>query len=228
MSGVHEWNIIHGCTKISDGCKHCPVDMSPVLVDGLEWPNRGGGGFYILNRQSDTFHDLIPNKTLERVFEIMWAHPEQKYMILTKRTKRLVEFASQIKGLSNLALGVSVENNKALERVADLKMIEGVFRYVYFAPLLEEIDLAPDTLDGIDYVTVSPEYGIGKRPFQVDFMRQIVFYAALKEIPLNLHSQDFNSSLLFALDAVSGKHPGRRVDELPPLQEAMKNKGDSQ
>jgi protein gp37 len=74
--------------------------------------------------------------------------------------------------LPNVWLGVSVENQSALERIDILKDVPAAVRFVSFEPLLE--DLGALILDRIHWAIVGGESGPGARPFNIHWARQII------------------------------------------------------
>ena len=93
------WNPVTGCTKVSEGCRHCyaerimarfgggrkftDVQIHPDrLDDPLHWkkPRR-----VFVNSMSDLFHDKVSLWFIARVFAYMAACPEHTFMVLTKR-----------------------------------------------------------------------------------------------------------------------------------------------
>lgn len=74
--------------------------------------------------------------------------------------------------LPNLALGVSVENPKHLDRLDYLRKTPAAFRFVSLEPLIAAI---PEVdLTAIDWVIVGAESGKGARPMEVEWVRSIV------------------------------------------------------
>lgn len=99
------WNPTTGCTKVSQGCKHCyaeriagrfwgerkfaDVQLHPERLDmPLHWskPSR-----VFVNSMSDLFHPDIDEKFIAKVFGIMWLATKHTFMVLTKRPDRMVE-----------------------------------------------------------------------------------------------------------------------------------------
>src|SRR5262245_61356346 len=57
---------------------------------------------------------------IKRVFEVMNNTPAHTYQILTKRSDRLKEFASELKWTANIWMGVSIEEESVTTRILDL------------------------------------------------------------------------------------------------------------
>ena len=74
--------------------------------------------------------------------------------------------------LTNVWLGVSVEDQQRKDRIALLQQTPSAIRFLSIEPLLEDIG----TLDlrGISWVIVGGESGKGARPLDIDWVRSII------------------------------------------------------
>lgn len=109
------WNPVTGCSKVSQGCKHCyalrdwprlaaprtppniytgraftDVRCHPERLDQpLRWtkPRR-----IFVNSMSDLFHEDVPFEFIADVFAVMACTTRHTYQILTKRPERMIEF----------------------------------------------------------------------------------------------------------------------------------------
>ncbi len=109
------WNPVTGCTKVSQGCKHCyaerdwarlsaPRDKPNVYTgreftdvqchsERLDWPLRKNKPLRIfVNSMSDLFHESVPNQFIADVFAVMACTTRHTYQILTKRPRRMLEW----------------------------------------------------------------------------------------------------------------------------------------
>lgn len=111
----------------------------------------------------DLFHESIPFEWIDKVFAVMALCPQHTFQVLTKRSKRMLEFFDslnqddQYRGkilnldaievdenwpLPNVWLGVTAEDQqRADERIPDLLKCPAVKRFVSCEPLLSEINL---------------------------------------------------------------------------------------
>lgn len=114
-------NAINGCSVTSPGCTHCyamklagtrlrdhptraglttqtkagPVWNGevrlhePALLQPLKWkrPRR-----IFWNAHGDTFHDAVPDESIDRLLAVCALTPQHTHMILTKRSKRMREY----------------------------------------------------------------------------------------------------------------------------------------
>jgi protein gp37 len=95
-----------------------------------------------LNDLGDTFTESLPLDWLAPILPQLAESPHQ-YMILTKRSKRIRDFASQFPLPTNVWPGVSVTSAANVSRIADLLAISsGGPKWVSAEPLLSAIDLS--------------------------------------------------------------------------------------
>lgn len=157
------WNPVHGCTKVSQGCKNCyaerfakrqrkdfsKVEIHPDRLDlPLHWrkPRR-----VFVNSMGDLFHDDVQFEFTKRVFDITGRCLQHTFQILTKRPARMLAFAKWLAGPDHISvaswprnvwLGVSVENQEAAdERIPLLLQTPAAVRFVSVEPMLGALDL---------------------------------------------------------------------------------------
>ena len=105
------WNPVTGCTKVSQGCKHCYAERDwarlqhllrfagraftevvchPERLDQpLRWlkPRR-----IFVNSMSDLFHEDVPDEFIDRVFAVMSLSYRHTFQVLTKRPGRMRDY----------------------------------------------------------------------------------------------------------------------------------------
>lgn len=184
------WNPVTGCTKVSQGCKHCYAERLAKRLkamgsaryrngfkitlheDLLDRPKRWKAPRVIfVNSMSDLFHPQVPLDFILRVFETMEACPQHTFQILTKRSDRLRGCADVLPWPRNVWMGVSVEDQKVLHRVLDLQAVHAAVRFLSCEPLIGPLDELP--LDGIHWVIVGGESGPKARPMDPAWVRSI-------------------------------------------------------
>jgi protein gp37 len=187
------WNPTTGCTKISPGCKHCYAEVMAKRLQAMGAPGYGNGfklsilperlaeplrrkkpTTYFVNSMSDLFHDGVPCKFLDQVFDVIKHTPQHTYQILTKRAARMRKYFTPGERFvpGNVWLGVSVENRKhGLPRIDELREIEASIRFLSVEPLLE--DLGEIDLTGIHWVIVGGESGPKARPMKREWVAAI-------------------------------------------------------
>lgn len=162
------WNPVTGCTKVSQGCKHCyaerlanrfwgerkftDVQVHPErLEDPLKWrkPRR-----VFVNSMSDLFHKDVPFGFIDQVFGVMARATDHQFLVLTKRPARMRYFCNHYFNPQDLApypllnvwLGVSCEDQAAAdERIPLLLETPAAVRFVSCEPLLGPVDLGMST-----------------------------------------------------------------------------------
>lgn len=130
-----------------------------------------------VNSMSDLFHKNCTFDFIEQVFETMMIGNWHIYQILTKRAERMAEFISIWLKKKNLLevpkhiwLGVSCGIQKAVKRIEILKTIPAKIKFVSVEPLLELVSAA---FDGIHWVIVGGESGVGFRPVKKEWIIEI-------------------------------------------------------
>ncbi|HUR60637.1 MAG TPA: phage Gp37/Gp68 family protein [Opitutaceae bacterium] len=184
------WNPVTGCTKVSAGCKHCYAERMAKRLQAMGSP-RYENGFAVtlhsdlvdaprswkasrlifVNSMSDLFHPKVPFEFIRKVFATMEACSQHTFQILTKRSGRLAELAVRLPWPENVWMGVSVEDDRVLHRVDDLRQVPAAVRFLSCEPLIGPV--AALNLEGIDWVIVGGESGPGARPIQIEWVRTI-------------------------------------------------------
>lgn len=115
---------------------------------------------WFVNSMSDLLHESVTFEQLFRIATVMLQTPQHTYQILTKRPERFwlwsdvlktlqdsingaMENPISVNPLSNVWLGVTVENQKAADdRIPLLLQTPAAVRFLSCEPLLEKIDLS--------------------------------------------------------------------------------------
>lgn len=116
------WNPVVGCTKVSQGCKHCyaetlhtrrhhaykaeaklpeqyavPFNRVQVLEERLERPLRWKKPRAVfVNSLSDLFHEDVPQGFIDEVFAVMALTPRHRFMALTKRHEQMRDYITNV------------------------------------------------------------------------------------------------------------------------------------
>ncbi len=184
------WNPVTGCTKISDGCKHCYAERMALGLKAMGQPNYVNGfevtmhaqmletplkwkrpQTIFVNSMSDLFHEDVPVEFIYQVFETMQQANWHTFQVLTKRAERLQELSSQLSWNDNIWMGVTVENAKYVSRIDSLRSTGAKIKFISFEPLLSEIKELD--LTGIDWAIVGGESGPGARPMKEEWVLDI-------------------------------------------------------
>jgi len=148
------------------------------------WPERIAEPFgwltprrVFVNSMGDLFHVDVPDEVVRTVFEVMLAASSHVYQVLTKRPARMERFVRRHLALfddgvvpAHIWLGTSVETQREAYRVDHLRRIPARVRFLSCEPLLGPIQLE---LTGIHWVIAGGESGVGHRPLDLAWAREI-------------------------------------------------------
>ncbi len=184
------WNPTTGCTKISAGCKYCYAEVMTRRLEamGIE---KYKDGFRVrthedalnvpyswkkpkvvfVNSMSDLFHPEVPFEFIEKVFKVMNDTPQHTYQVLTKRADRLYELHHRLNWTRNIWMGVSVENEKVLDRIDFLRETNAMVKFLSCEPLIGT--LRNMNLQNINWVIVGGESGRKARPMKEQWVWKI-------------------------------------------------------
>jgi protein gp37 len=223
------WNPVTGCTKLSQGCKHCYAERMAHRLKAMRNP-RYPNGFDLtlhedliaaprrwkkptrvfVNSMSDLFHEAIPEDFLQRVFHTMADCPQHVFQVLTKRSGRLRKVAPALPWPRNVWMGVSVENQAVAGRIDDLRAVPAAVRFLSCEPLIGPLHELP--LDGIHWIIVGGESGPGARPMRPEWVH------ALREQCRTANTAFFFKQWGGVRKDLSGRQlDGRTYDEMPKI-----------
>lgn len=203
------WNPVTGCDRISEGCDHCyALTLAKRLkaMGAAKYQNDGnpitsGPGFAVtihpkaldtpykwrtpktvfVNSMSDLFHARVPLDFIKQVFDVMADTPQHTYQILTKRSARLAKIGDKFDWPANVWMGVSVENDRHLDRVDHLRQVPAAVRFLSCEPLIGP--LPNMNLDGIGWVIAGGESGPEHRPMDPEWVTDIRDQCAAAGVP---------------------------------------------
>ena len=200
------WNPITGCTLVDEGCRNCyAADLASTRLKnhpsrkGLARRNGQGvakfTGEVRLNEgwldqplrwkkprmifvcaHSDLFHENVPDKWIDEIFEVMDFCPQHIFQVLTKRPERawkyiyerqIDEDSGQMDNMTllfpNVWLDTSASDQEsANERIPHLLKAPIATRFLSAEPLLGPIDLSH--FGKLDWVICGGESGRNARP----------------------------------------------------------------
>ena len=184
------WNPVTGCSKVSQGCKHCyaermahrlramgvvkyragfeVVQHDAALDIPLRWRKPR---LVFVNSMSDLFHEAVQARFVKQVFDTMNRSPRHTFQVLTKRPDRVLQLDSELNWTDNIWLGVSVESESWLSRAETLKRVGAKTKFLSLEPLLGPLQEL--VLEGVDWVIVGGESGPGARPVSPSWVREI-------------------------------------------------------
>ncbi len=221
------WNPTTGCTKISAGCKFCYAETMArrlkamgldkyrngfklaIHEDALDIPYSWSGSKVVfVNSMSDLFHKDVPLEFIKKVFKVMNETPQHTYQVLTKRGDIILKYDKELNWTPNIWMGVSVEDEKVMHRIDDLRKTSAQVKFLSCEPLigpLPNLDLT-----SIDWVIVGGESGRKPRPMKPEWV-------------LDIKSQCRTSKVAFFFKQWGGTNKkktgrllkGRTYDEMP-------------
>lgn len=186
----HTWNPVHGCSRVSAGCRNCYAERISLQKGFTKKPwtkqnekdnillkphklrepySLKEPSFIFVNSMSDLFHPVIPDEYRRQIFDIMNDLPKHIFQVLTKRPELAIKW--NYGWADNIWMGVSVENKKALGRIDLLRECSAKLKWISFEPLLE--DLENVNLIDISWAVVGGESGPGFRPMDHKWARNI-------------------------------------------------------
>lgn len=194
------WNPVTGCDKISPGCKFCYAEVMARRLKAMGQANYKNGFELTLqphmlelpltwkkpktifvNSMSDLFHKDVPLDYVQQVFAVMRKASWHQFQVLTKRSDRLAELASQIEWPKNVWMGVSVESQEYVGRIDHLRQVPAHVRFLSLEPLLGPLPSL--SLDGIHWVIVGGESGHHARPMDGAWVTEIRDQCVAAKVP---------------------------------------------
>jgi len=184
------WNPTTGCTKISAGCKFCYAEVMAKRLkamgldkykngfklalheDALSIPySWSGSKIVFVNSMSDLFHKDIPLAFIKKVFKVMNENPQHTFQVLTKRSDILLKYDKELNWTPNIWIGVSIEDDKFVNRIDDLRKTSAYIKFLSCEPLLGPLQNL--NLKNIDWVIVGGESGRKPRPMKPEWVIDI-------------------------------------------------------
>lgn len=225
------WNPVTGCTKISAGCKFCYAEVMTrrLKAMGVEKYKDGfkkvriheetlgipytwkKSKIVFVNSMSDLFHKDVPLEFIQRVFQVMNENPQHVFQVLTKRADRLAKIHDQLTWSHNIWMGVSVEDERVIERIDFLRNTGARVKFLSLEPLIGPLPSL--NLKGIDWVIVGGESGNKPRPMDPEWA-------------LDIQEQCQSAKVAFFFKQWGGKNKkkagrelnGQTYDEMPDVE----------
>ena len=227
------WNPVTGCSKVSEGCRHCYAERmahrlramgsgkyrdgftvalhQSTLREPLRWLKPR---LVFVNSMSDLFHESVPSAFIESVFSVMNDSPRHTFQVLTKRAQRVSQLTHRLNWTPNIWLGVSIESERWLARLEVLRRTGARTKFLSLEPLLGP--LPGIELAGVDWVIVGGESGPGARPVQAEWVRE------LRDKCLQCHVPFFFKQWGGVHKKRTGRLlDGRTWDQMPALRSAL-------
>jgi len=184
------WNPTTGCTKISAGCKFCYAEVMSkrlhamgmnkykdifklrIHPNELETPYKWKKPRIVfVNSMSDMFHKDVPLEFIQKVFKVMNDNPKHTFQVLTKRADLVAKYDKQLNWTKNIWMGVSVEDERVINRIDYLRNTGAKTKFLSLEPLIGA--LPNINLKNINWVIVGGESGNKARPIKKEWILDI-------------------------------------------------------
>lgn len=201
------WNPATGCTKISEGCRNCYAERVAGRLKEMGQAKYANGFTYtehpdntalplrwkkprmiFVNSMSDLFHEKATEPFLDACFETMLKADWHTYQILTKRPRRMAEYAAACAAKRgsdmppHIWMGTSVEDDRAAWRIDELRRVKCAVRFVSLEPLLgpiRDVDLS-----GIHWCIIGGESGPNHRPIREEWVLDLIGQCRRQDVPV--------------------------------------------
>jgi len=237
------WNPVHGCHKISEGCRNCYAARQSQQYDHtteawtvanadenvqlqghhLEYPDDKDPLRIFVNSMSDLFHENVPFSYVHEIFDVIERNPQHAFQALTKHgteNNRMLEWDRETGGRwpDNLWMGVSVETARRSYRIEHLRATAAATKWVSFEPLVDRVG-SPD-LQGMDWVVIGGESGPNHREMPHAWAREIRDAAREEGLPV-FFKQSANRHNERGKALVEENMTRTVLRELPPLPDEL-------
>lgn len=194
------WNPVTGCSKISQGCKHCYAERMALRLKAMGQVNYRNGfkvtlqphmlelplkwkrpRVIFVNSMSDLFHKDVPLSYVQQIFDVMKRASWHQFQVLTKRADRLAELAPQLEWAPNIWMGVTVESAEYKHRIDSLRSTDAKIKFLSLEPLIGP--LGKLNLRGINWAIVGGESGPGARPMDLEWVTEIRNQCQQQKVP---------------------------------------------
>lgn len=186
------WNPVTGCDKISAGCKFCYAEVMSKRLKAMGLAKYANGfkltlheeelntpytwtkpRIIFVNSMSDLFHKDIPVEFIQKVFKVMKENPQHVFQVLTKRADVVLYYDKEgwLEWAHNIWMGVSVENERVMNRIELLRQSKARTKFLSCEPLIGPLPNL--NLKGIDWVIVGGESGRKPRPMKKEWVLDI-------------------------------------------------------
>ena len=187
------WNPWHGCTKVSEGCRHCYVYRQDAMRDSaldsssvhrnadFDLPvRRNRRRAWKIPAGSVVFTCFTSDFLLEEAdcwraeaWDMIRMRRDLNFYFFTKRIERFAEVVPEDwgDGWDNVAVGCTVENQQMADRrLPVFNSLPIKHKSIIAAPLLGPLDLRPYLDSGIEEVSAGGESGADARVLDFDWV----------------------------------------------------------
>ena len=223
------WNLWHGCHKISPGCLNCYVyriDGAHGRTDSfmvrktadftLPLKKNRQGGYRLKAEDGVVFTCMTSDFFIEdadywrqEAWDMIRRRPDLQFCIVTKR---ITQAESRLPadwgdGYDNVTFACTVENNAMAKlRLPVFRDFPAKHKLIFCEPLLEQVELG-EYLEGIEEVTAGGESGENARPCRWEWIEEIYRVCRDKGVAFQLHQL----GAYFVKDGKEYRLPDRKV-----------------
>lgn len=129
---------------------------------------------------ADLFAEWTKQEWTKQVIDTINKYPQHEYQLLTKNP----ELIKKVYDLKNCWVGVTINYQSELNKIKHLKKVNCKIKFVSFEPLLENIFLSNEDLNGIDWIIVGKLTGSSKVKLQEIWVENILNKARKNNIPI--------------------------------------------
>jgi len=194
------WNPVTGCSKVSEGCRHCYAEVMARRLKAMGQIKYENGFQVTTHEESlmepfkwhkpqmifvcsmgDLFHEKVPDVFIDKVMDTIEKTPQHRYQLLTKRAERMTKYFSNHPIPHNAWLGVTVECKSSIKRIDFIRNLDASVKFLSCEPLVE--DLGCIDLTGINWIIVGGESGMQARPMKEKWALNVKQQAENMNIP---------------------------------------------
>ena len=237
------WNPWHGCVRISEGCANCYMytldrwrgaDGAKIYrTNNFDYPlQRTKSGEYRVKsgeliRVCMTSDFFLPEADAWRAeaWDIMYARPDVKFFLLTKRPELVRETLPPDfgDGWENIFFNVTCENQRrADERIPILLNLPFKHKGIMCAPFIGKVSIEPYLADGqIEQVICGGENYDGARPLDFDWVKSLRAECARHNVTFAF----IETGTVFIKDGKTYRLPDKRLQSGMAHKSGMNFKG---
>lgn len=198
------FNPVWGCEKIDQECRFCYAETlshrwgfdvwgseknterrtfgDKHWNEPLKWDEEAQETHEIKRVFCGSMCDIMEDHSVyenvrPRLFSMIQATENLNWLLLTKRPDNFMTYLPSswiVKPRSNVWLGTSVGYNGSKSRIELLKRTPAHIHFLSCEPLLDNLKLTDDDLQGIDWVIIGGESGAKHRPCEIGWIEDIV------------------------------------------------------
>ncbi len=186
-----QWNLWHGCSKISEGCKNCYVYRTDAKHQKDSTIVTKTSNFNLpIKKNREKEYKILSGETVytcftsdffvedadvwrQEAWDIIKERADLNFLFITKRIARFNKCIPKDwgDGYPNVTIGCTCENQKQANiRLPIFAEVPIAKKFIACEPLLEEINLSPYINRGISLVVAGGESGYYARSCNYDWV----------------------------------------------------------